>query len=129
VDDLITIPKTTAQAVLDLATTTTDFHDNMLENHEVEALRALATALGADPATATPRRHVRNYPHPYRPFRDPHNADQALSIRRVVAVQTADGWTTQRNDEPRPYEPCSAGWPWCTKPEDDPIHRANEMGA
>jgi hypothetical protein len=128
-DEQITIPKLTAQAVLNTVITSTDFDDGMLDAEEVEALRALAVALGVDPAKATPAAFTRHYPHPYRPFDSPADADEALGIRRVIAVQTADGWTTRRNDEPRPYEPCSAGWPRCTKPATDPIHQTAEMGA
>lgn len=118
----ITIPKETAQRLFDALVGSMDFGSGMLDTDDVEALRDLAGLLGVDPSKATPQGFMRCYPHPYKPMTGPAQIDQALGVRRVVAVQSDDGWTTERNDEPVPYVPCAVGWPWCAKPDSDPIH-------
>ena len=65
----ITIARSTLQVVFDTAVGSMDFGSGFLDNEEVSALRACATALGVCPCKATPSNHVANYygreRHPY----------------------------------------------------------------
>lgn len=96
-----------------------------LSHDETVALRGVAEACDLDPDLYTPDYRAAEFPHAFKALTDSGDVDQVFGIRRVVAVQGPDGWTTVRNDdEQAPYVPCGV---WrCGKPEDDPIHKAAE---
>lgn len=89
---------------------------------ETRAMRAMAEALGLDPGAYTPDYQEGNFPHAYLALTDPVDVDRVFGIRRVVAVQGPDGWTTERVDTPVPYVPCGVGWPYCGRRDDDAMH-------
>jgi hypothetical protein len=55
IGDSITLDRTTLQIVFDVAVGSIDFGSGFLVDEDVEAMRALAVAIGVDPMTATPR--------------------------------------------------------------------------
>lgn len=121
-DEQITIPKLTAQILFDALVQSMDFGSGFLDTEEVEALRAMAVALGVDPAVATPAEFTGNYQHQFKPM------DQAMIynvFKPHVAVNTPAGWETERQGELPDFTPCMMGtWGrWCGKPQDDPIHQ------
>jgi hypothetical protein len=128
-DETVTIPKEAAQRVFDALVSSMDFGSGFLETDDVTALRTLAVAIGVDPSEGTPLGFVGQYPHRFRAMTDPQRIDRVFGIPRVVAVAGPDGWTTERNDTEPPFVPCEAGWPWCAKGENHPIHQTAEMGA
>ncbi len=65
--DQVTIPREVAQAVFDIATGSLNFGSGFLDTEEVEALRALAVAIGVDPMVGTPYEFAVRTPHPYTP--------------------------------------------------------------
>jgi hypothetical protein len=118
----ITMPRETAQIVFDALVHSLDFGSGFLDTPEVEALRGLAVALGVDPATATPKEFVKHYPHVFEPM-----PDDLIDREFEVWVNKWDGhrFNLVRGGGERPdYVPCKAGYPYCRKPETDPIHHA-----
>lgn len=121
-DELITIPKLTAQILFDALVHSMDFGSGFLDTEEVEALRGMAVALGVDPSEATPHEFKSGYPHAFEPMSEE-------IITRVyppyVAVNAPEGWTTERKGQRPDFTPCKVGtWGrWCGKAEDDPIHQ------
>jgi hypothetical protein len=57
--ETITIPRSIVQRLLDITIGSTDYCSGFLDDEEVEALRAVAVALGVDPMKATPPLQVR----------------------------------------------------------------------
>lgn len=53
-DELISVPKSVLQAVLDSAVGSMDYGSGFLDEEEVSALRDVAVLLGVDPWTVTP---------------------------------------------------------------------------
>lgn len=61
----ITLYREDLRALFDIAVNALDFGSGMLDDAEVETLRRVAVVLGVDPLEATPRSHMKNYPHTY----------------------------------------------------------------
>lgn len=132
--EMVTIPKDTAQRLFDALTGSMDFGSGFLESDDVEALRALAVAIGVDPATGTPSEFAAQYPHTFEGETDRQRiAWMSAALKQQVAYSvTGAPYTVNVVDETKlpDYAPCKVGTysRWCGKPETDPIHAA-EMGA
>jgi hypothetical protein len=73
-DEPLTIPKVLLQNVFDIAVGSMDFGSGMLDNEEVDQLRAIAVVLGLDPNVGTPASHKCHYgdnPHHWTPWKSP----------------------------------------------------------
>lgn len=136
-DDLVTMPKEIAQILFDAAVGTMDFGSGMFDTEEVEALRSLAVLIGVDPIKGTPAEFVKHYPHAFKPMTDPHVIERVFDIvryewRERSALGLPPGMVTVRNEGARNIDwvPCQAGaYPYCQKPETDPIHVTSVNGA
>lgn len=140
-DATITIPLEVGQRLFDALATSMDFGSGFLETDDVAALRALAAAIGVDPAKGTPDEFKSQYPHIFVAAPDRQRIAYMLggaAFKQVVAISvTGEPYTVNTiNEAALPdYEPCAVGTynRWCFKPETDPIHAAArgaaEMGA
>jgi hypothetical protein len=130
-DDMITIPKLTAQILFDALAQSMDFGSGFLDTEEAEALRGLAVAIGVDPLKGTPDTFVKYHPHPFKPMTNPDMIERVFDIVRYEwrernALGLPPGMVTIRNEGARNIDwvPCQAGaYPYCQKPEGDPIHQ------
>ena len=126
--ETVTIPLETAQRLFDALAGSMDFGSGFLESDDVEALRALAVAIGVDPAKGTPDEFAAQYPHPF---------DGETERLRVAQMFDALSQTVRYGQDAKPftvnhiedskmpsYVPCNAGTYGrrCCKPEADPIH-------
>jgi len=125
-DEQITIPLETAQILFDALSTSLDFGSGFLDTDDVNALRDLAILIGVDPIQGTPVTFVKDYPHAFKAMDDQREIDRIFGEKLVV-----DRWSdgTPKGWEWKPRElgfvPCRAGaYPYCQKPENDPIHGA-----
>lgn len=133
----VTIPLATAQVVFDALVHSMDFGSGFLDTEEVDALRGLAVALGVDPATATPTEFVKQYPHAFKPMTDPRTIERVFGLVKNEwqdrsALGLPPGFVLVREDgKPEiDFVPCLAGgYPYCQKPETDPIHSEQAMAA
>ena len=128
-DRQITISLGTAQRVFDALVGSMDFGSGFLDSDDVEALRALATAIGVDPNTATPGEFVSQYPHAFEGETDRVRiAHMVGALKQEVAISATGAPYTVNviNEGDLPdYTPCKVGTfnRKCMKPETDPIHR------
>ena len=131
----ITIGLETAQRIFDALTSSMDFGSGFLESDDVEALRALAVAIGVDPAKGTPHEFAAQYPHAFVGETDRQRIAWmfgALSQNVAYSV-TGAPYTVNTMDEAKlpDFTPCKIGpaGRWCGKPEADPIHEAARLAA
>lgn len=122
-DEQITIPKHSAQVLFDALCSSMDFGSGFLDTEEVEALRALAVALGVDPSEATPSEFESSYAHAFEPMPE---EIITRAYTPYVAVSTDAGYVTERQGQRPDFTPCKVGtWGrWCGKRDGDPIHQA-----
>lgn len=129
-DEMITIPKLTAQILFDALANSMDFGSGFLDTEEVEALRGLAVAIGVDPATGTPLEFQRDYPHVFEGETDRTRVAQmvgALTQSRAVSVTGQPYTANTIDDDAMPdHVPCKVGsyGRKCLRPEADPMHLA-----
>lgn len=132
--EMVTIPKETAQRLFDALAGSMDFGSGMLETDDVEALRALAVAIGVDPNKGTPDEFAAGYPHGFEGQTDRQRvAWQRGALTQTTAISvTGAPYTVNMIDEAAmpDFVPCKVGpyGRWCNKPEDDPIHQASKVG-
>lgn len=129
-DETITIPVDTARILFDALSTSMDFGSGFLDTEEVEALRALAVAIGVDPTKGTPEEFAAGYPHAFDGETDRTRAAymfNALTQQVSVSVTGAPYTVNVVDNRAMPeFVPCKAG-SWgrkCLKPEGDPIHQS-----
>jgi hypothetical protein len=127
VADEIAIPRETARILFDALSTSMDFGSGFLDTEEVEALRQLAVLIGVDPTKGTPDTFVKHYPHAFKPMKHPGMLARIYRLIEpddVLARIIGPEEVQRRNAELRPrFVPCQAGaYPYCQKPETDPIH-------
>lgn len=124
-DELITIPKLSAQIVFDALVHSMDFGSGFLGTEEVEALRGLAEALGVDPVVATPAEFAKGYPHAFKAMPDEMIRRVFTPYAAIPEPEAPGGYRTERKGQMPDFTPCQVGT-WgrhCGKPEDDPIHQ------
>jgi hypothetical protein len=118
-----------ARRLFDLAVDTPLLCSGSFETDDVVVLRRLATTIGVDPALATPDEFVRDFPHPFAPFR----ADMEREWVRApgepgdMRLETEAEVHARLGESP---DRCMTGGynRRCRRPADDPIHTA-QMGA
>jgi len=134
----VTIRRKDAQRLFDLATDSPLICSGSFETDDVRVLRRLAALIGVDPAKATPEEFLRDFPHPFAPFRvdiernEVHTGEFKTKLNGTLAVPVLR-WETDQEVYARLGETpdrCSAGSydRRCRRPAAAPIHTA-EMGA
>jgi hypothetical protein len=124
-----------AQRLFDALANSMDFGSGFLESDDVEALRALAVAIGVDPQKGTPDEFAAQYPHAFDGETDRMRVAQMYDalIQTVKYGATAQPFTVNHIQEGRmpDHVPCKVGTYGrrCQKPETDPIHATNGAAA
>lgn len=125
----IKLNKEHAQRIFDALASSMDFGSGFLETEDVEALRALAVAIGVDPNKGTPDEFKAQYPHP---FKDATDRVAVAATFGALSHSIAYGdrgipYAVHHIDQSKmpDYAPCMTGpcGRKCAKPVDDPIHR------
>jgi hypothetical protein len=89
----VVVPLDVAQKLLDIATESLDFGSGFLDDEEVEALRAFATLIDADPWAATPANHRPKY-CPGHTWHAPEPTVWNRGTKRVCTTCQLREWTT-----------------------------------
>lgn len=126
----VTLALDDARRLFDLATDSPLICSGSFETDDVVVLRRLAETIGVDPAKATPSEFVRDFPHPFEPFRVDIERNELRDHRAPHGIrwETDDEVYARLGQHP---DHCVAGDynRRCRRPEADPIHHAAEMGA
>jgi hypothetical protein len=87
---MVLMPRGNVQEMLDIIVGSLDYGSGVLDQQQIEALRAAAELLGLDPMSATPSEYSKSYPHVYK----------AYFNTRINKVATVCKWCSGPSDAP-----------------------------
>lgn len=123
--DTVALSLDDARRLFDLATDSPLICSGSFETDDVMVLRRLAETIGVDPAKATPSEFVRDFPHPFEPFRVDIERNELRDHRAPHGIrwETDDEVYARLGQHP---DHCVAGDynRRCRRQEGDPIHQA-----